>query len=254
MKTCNLHGLGVLITRPRQQALPLCDAIEDHGGHAILFPTIEITSTPETAPGKLPLKNATDYDDLVFVSPNAVRFAMPELAVAQQRVFAIGSGTASMLLQHGIQSHHPVGEKADSESLLDSPLLADMQGRKVLIVRGDGGRPLLGDTLKKRGAAVDYAEVYERRCPDVDAAPLLQIWREEIDVVIATSNAIVDNLLRLCRHDPVITQTPLIVISRRMHGHALKTGFTRVHVAQGASTEDLLDSLCQFGYRPNPVE
>jgi uroporphyrinogen-III synthase len=248
MKRCNLDGLGVLITRPLQQALPLRDAIEHLGGRAILFPTIEIASMPATAAGKQLLKNAADYDDLVFVSPNAVRFAMPALAVARQRVFAIGSGTAGMLQQHGIHAHQPAGKKADSESLLASPLLADMRGRKVLIVRGDGGRPLLGDTLRQRGASVDYAEVYERRCPDVDALPLLKTWDARIDVVIATSNVIIDNLLRLCRNDPVVTATPLLVISRRIREHALKTGFTMVLVAQGASTVDLLDSLCQFDH------
>jgi uroporphyrinogen-III synthase len=244
MKTCNLHGLGVLITRPRQQALPLRDAIEHHGGHAILFPAIEIVPTPEAAAGRQPLKSAEDYDDLVFVSPNAVRYAMPELAIAQQRVFAIGSGTAGMLRQHGIHSHQPVGEKSDSESLLESPLLAEMQGRKVLIVRGDGGRPLLGDTLSKRGARVDYAEVYERRCPDVEAAPLLHTWTARIEVVIATSNAVIDNLLHLCRNEPVVTATPLIVISQRMREHAEQLGFHQVAVAAGAGNSQLVAVLC----------
>ena len=37
-----LHGVGVLVTRPRTQANELVSAIEAQGGHAICFPVIEI--------------------------------------------------------------------------------------------------------------------------------------------------------------------------------------------------------------------
>ena len=242
---CNLHCLGVLITRPRHQSQPLFDAIINSGGKPVLFPTIEITSPSNPDLCKTQLQKAAEYDDLIFISPNAVKYAIAEIAIDHQRVFAIGGATANILKQHHIPHYLPTGEKADSESLLASTLLGDMQGRRVLIIRGNGGRALLGDTLTNRGALVDYAEVYQRRCPDVDTTSLLQKWPQEIDVVIVTSNAIIDNLLHLCGNHPLVLKTPLVVISQRMLKHAQERGFQQIQIAAGAAETELLHTLCQ---------
>jgi len=244
IQQCNLHGLGVLITRPPHQALPLYEAIKSNSGKPVLFPTVEITSPPDPALYKQQLENAANYDDLIFISPNAVTYAIADIAITRQRIFAIGGTTANILQQYHVQPLLPTGAKADSESLLASPLLGDMQGRRVLIIRGNGGRALLGDTLIKRGALVDYAEVYQRRCPDIDASLLLQKWPQEIDAVIVTSNAIIDNLLHLCHNNPVVLKTPLVVISQRMLKHAQERGFQQIQVAAGAAEPELLDTLC----------
>ncbi len=246
LRQCNLHGLGVLITRPRHQAQPLFDAINNNGGKPVLFPAIEITSPPNPALCKQQLQNAIDYDDLIFISPNAVRFAIADITIDHQHLFAIGGATAKMLQQHHIPHHLTSGEKADSETLLASPLLGDMQGRRVLIIRGNGGRALLGDTLTNRGALVDYAEVYQRRCPDSNATSLLQKWPRQIDAVIVTSNAIIDNLLHLCHNHPLVLETPLVVISQRMRKHAQEQGFQQIQVAAGAAESELVDTLCQL--------
>ena len=204
IQQCNLRGLGVLITRPRHQAQPLYNAIIQNGGKPVLFPTIEITPPSDPALCKQQLQNAINYDDLIFISPNAVRYAIADITIDHQRIFAIGGTTANLLQHNKIPHHLSPGMKTDSENLLASPLLVDMQGRRILIIRGNGGRELLGDTLIKRGALVDYAEVYQRRCPDVDATSLLQNWPQDIEVVVVTSNAITDNLLHLCGNDPVV--------------------------------------------------
>ena len=54
------------------------------------------------------------------------------------------------------------------------------------------------ETLTRRGALVEYAEVYQRNCPeptgDLDKKP----WLDSLDVITATSNAILDNLRTCC--------------------------------------------------------
>jgi uroporphyrinogen-III synthase len=55
----------------------------------------------------------------------------------------------------------------DSESVLALPAFQApaVAGRRVLILRGDGGRDLLGDTLRARGAEVEYLTCYHRNGP-----------------------------------------------------------------------------------------
>ena len=49
MTDLELAGIGVLVTRPEQQAEPLAAAIEAAGGTAFRFPAIEIVPRPEDA-------------------------------------------------------------------------------------------------------------------------------------------------------------------------------------------------------------
>ena len=240
---CHLNNLGVLVTRPEQQALALCEAIEKHRGQAIRFPTIEIVAAADR---EQQLAQAGNYDDLLFISPNAVANSVDTLRPRGQRIIAIGDATAKRLEEAGIETDLVPGGSADSETLLASHALAEMHGRKVLIIRGKGGRALLGDTLRERGAEIDYAEVYERRCPNVDTQPLKDAW-EQVDVIIATSNTILDNLLRLLGdiEDDVLNM-PLIVISKRMADHAAKLGFNTIHRANSAASTQLLDTLCNL--------
>src|SRR5207237_459615 len=77
---------------------------------------------------------------------------------------------------------------ADSEAVLAAPELQQVAGKRVLIIRGDDGRPVLGESLTARGAKVEYAECYRRVRPNVDATPLLAAWRRgEVHGVVALS-------------------------------------------------------------------
>jgi MFS superfamily sulfate permease-like transporter len=78
----------------------------------------------------------------------------------------------------------------DSEALLALPQLEQVAGKRIAIFRGVGGRTLLADTLRSRGATVDYVECYRRRRPDADAGPLLQRWADVSAVTIASAETL----------------------------------------------------------------
>ena len=104
---------------------------------------------------------------LVFVSTNAVQYAfplLPDQLPLDIGVAAIGQATANALDAVGLPATL-VPERMDSEGLLALPELADLRGRHVIVLRGNGGRELLADTLVERGATLQQVEVYRRRLP-----------------------------------------------------------------------------------------
>ncbi|HHH39495.1 MAG TPA: uroporphyrinogen-III synthase [Sedimenticola sp.] len=247
---CELQGLGVLVTRAAHQAAPLCRLIGAHGGRAIPFPALEITG-PRDRAGALRLLAGT-FDIMIFISPNAVHRGLPLLPggrpPAGTRVAAVGRGSARALAAAGVPVALVPGGRYDSEALLALPALARLEGKRVLIVRGEGGRALLGETLAARGAQVRYAEVYRRRCPRADAAPLVARWRQEVALVTATSNAILENLFQLLggRGAGLLRETPLLVVSPRMRERARALGCRRLLLARRADDKAILEAICDW--------
>lgn len=249
-RPCDLAGRGVLVTRPRAQAAGLCDLIVAAGGRAIAFPTIEIEAAgdAERARGLL----AAPADLLFFASRNAVDYALPLLPggvlPTRPRLAAVGQATAAALTAAGRAPDLVPAGRYDSESLLALPALQELAGLRALIVRGEGGRPLLGETLRARGAEVAYAEVYRRALPEVQPATILAGWEREVQFVTATSGEILDNLLRMlgaAGRDRLLA-TPLAVVSERTRQEALRLGFARVELAERADDSALVQALCRL--------
>jgi uroporphyrinogen-III synthase len=108
-------------------------------------------------------------------------------------------------------------------------------GRRVAIFRGDGGRELLGDTLRARGAVVEYVESYRRALPQADAAPLLKEWAGgDIDAVTVTSSEGLRNLCVLVGTTGLehLKRTPLFVPHPRIELAAKDAGCTHIVVTQ----------------------
>ena len=242
----DLAGRGVLVTRPAGQAEPLCRLIESAGGRAIRFPTIAIEPTNDPEATAL---LGESWDLLYFVSPNAVEQTLALVADASwprvERVAAVGRGTARALAAAGRAPDLVPNDRYESEALLEMPELADMRGRRVLIVRGEGGRALFAQTMTERGAEVRFAEVYRRVRPAVDVAPLLARWHEEVDFVMATSDEVLLNLAELLGQEgrARLLATPLVVIAERTAQTARDLGFQTVRVAERADDESIVRAL-----------
>ncbi len=239
-----LAGMGILVTRPKAQANGLCHLIEQAGGRAFRFPAVDILPATEPTPAYELLRR--EWDLVLYVSANAVNFASA-LATGLPHARhngAVGRATARTLASHGKRACL-VPDQPDSEGLLALPELHAVQGRHVLIVRGEDGRSLLGDTLVERGAQVRYAEVYRRAVPDTDPAPLLASWRQDIHAVIVTSLGLLTNLRQMLGEQglPLLADTPLLVISERMQHTAEHMGLQRIYRAMAADDTSLLTVL-----------
>jgi uroporphyrinogen-III synthase len=247
-----LANLRVLVTRPRGQADALCRLIESAGGRAVEVPTVEIESTGRDADL---LGSAAQHDAIVFTSPNAVEHAgrlVPGVFGLLEgcHVFAVGPGTRDALAAHGVAAASPPADDASSEGLLRLAAFVPFaaQGKRILIVRGEGGREFFGETLRGRGAAVVFAEVYRRVLPADGAARLDDIWRAGgPDIMVVTSRQGLDNLVAMtaaARHEALFAR-PLVAISGRVGDHARARGFSRVRVAASASDAGLMEAILQ---------
>ena len=253
---CRLDGRVVLVTRPAAQAETLCRAIEALGGSAVQFPTVEILPARDSEAARQLL--AAAWDVVVFVSRNAVEQALALLEPASRqasgtpfggaRLAAVGKATAAAIREAGLSPALVPDTGFDSEALLELPGLQQVQGWRVLIVRGDGGRPVLAQTLSARGAEVVFAEVYRRAVPRADAAELLPDWQERLDYVTTTSDAVLTNLVEMLPASalPWLLGLPVAVLSERNAESALKMGFRTVAVATEASDAGLCDALCRL--------
>lgn len=239
-----------MVTRPSHQAESLCELISAAHGRPIRFPTLEILGPADKADARDALNSVREMDLLVFVSANAVQYAFPLLpgeVPLDLEIAAIGRATARKLDDVGLPATL-TPDRMDSEGLLAMPALQQMAGRRVFVLRGNGGRELIAETLRERGAEVRQVEVYRRQRPERSAAArnLVSGWDDLVDVVIATSNAILDNLFDLIGETGAerLRQTPVIVVSQRMAEHAVTRDCESVYVADSAQDADLLAALC----------
>jgi uroporphyrinogen-III synthase len=184
---------------------------------------------------------------VVFVSPSAVHQGSRWLG-AGTKTLAVGAGTAGDLAKRGVKNVLYPTAGADSEALLELSALARVSGQHILIVRGQGGRSLLGDTLAARGARVEYAECYRRVRPRSDAAPVLAAWAAgELHAVTVNSGEALQNLLELVgaegRHR--LLDTPLFVPHARVAAQAAGAGAREVVVA-GAGDDEMIERLVAY--------
>jgi uroporphyrinogen-III synthase len=251
---CNLAGAGVLVTRAAHQAEGLCRLIGEMKGRPLRFPALEIAASTQTAQLKELLARIETFDMAIFVSSNAVKWGLEQLPGGHlpKRIatVAVGPATAQALTESGCRVAVVPEKGFDSEALLAAAEMGaqEVAGKRVLIFRGQGGRALLGDILTRRGALVEYAEVYRRSCP-VRADDMNRLsWINDLKVTTATSNRVLDNLLLLFgdAQRERLLQTPLVVISQRMRNHSHALGFREVIMASGPDDRSIVEAICRW--------
>lgn len=252
-----LAGCGVLVSRPRAQAAALADALRAAGGEPFEFPLIDIEALADMS-----AVAGADLDGAalaVFVSANAVRHALDVILPlrdwpAALSAATVGEQSAQALRARGIARVITPQHRYDSEALLELPELsaAALAGRRVLIFRGDGGRELLGDTLRARGATVEFIPCY-RRLPPGDGAPLCAALRAgRLHALTITSSESLRNLAALPGLDclDALQALPLFAPHARIAEQARERGFRRVIETAPADTGLLAGLTDYFSSHP----
>jgi uroporphyrinogen-III synthase len=248
-----LKGARVLVTRPAHQADNLTRLIEQHGGIAVCLPTVAIVECDNLVAIQKILADLDDFQWLIFVSSNAVNFALKANGgkIAQPkwlRMGAIGQATANALAMAGLTVNLIPEQNYNSEALLALPEMQAISGQRVLIVRGEGGREELANSLRDRGASVHYLNVYKRIMPSTSNTELISLLEQhKLSVITATSGEILQNLLMMlgAEHHRQLFSLPLVVVSDRIKHIAVELGFKRIAVATSPSDEAILETVNQ---------
>jgi uroporphyrinogen-III synthase len=247
-----LRGLTVVVTRPRDQAAILVQSIEQSGGIPLLFPLLEITAVQETGLLNEQISRLGNFNLAIFISPNAVHYGMDAIRAVgpippSLKIAAVGQGSANALRKSGITRVIAPTERFDSEGLLELPELQNVSEWRVMIFRGDSGREMLGDTLKARGATVEYAACYQRSKPQLDTGMLLAAVP---DAIIVTSSEALGYLWQSLNQNDreALRNTPLFVPHVRIAGLAREQGWAQVQVT--ASGDDgMISALITWAHQ-----
>ena len=253
MSAGRLAGRRIVVTRPAGQNEGLAEMIRAEGGEPIVFPVLEILDLEDTRALVAAADRLEAYDLAVFISPNAVDKALNVIGARREwperlRAATIGRASEKALARYGVTNVIAPSGRFDSEALLALPQLADVQGWRVAVFRGDGGRELLGDTLRSRGATVEYVECYRRVRPNADVEPLLKRWgRGEIDAVTVSSSEGLRNLYDMLGKlgQAWLKRTPLLAPHARIAENARALGCERV-IETGPADEGLCAGLVAF--------
>jgi len=246
-----LAGITIAVTRPVEQAQALCEAITHLGGRAVLFPLLAIAPLPDYHAFEQQLAQLETTDWAIFISSNAVNYAMPRVLrhygnVPDNLKFAaIGHQTAKELAHYGVRNVLTPHTRFDSETLLALPEMRDVANMKIAIFRGVGGRELMAETLTARGANVYFAECYQRINPQTDADLLAELWHKgELQAVIVTSSEAMRYLLDMTGASEWMRHVTLCVNHARIAELPLQYGL-KVLVADAPGDDALLKKLLE---------
>jgi len=248
----SLQGLNVLVTRPGDRGLELCDIIRNAGAETTYFPTASIYPEVVDSKSKRALRALDKVHWIIFVSRNAVTYGveqLPKKLLENANLAAMGLSTAEAMEKTGLTVSLCPEESFTTESFLEEPLMDDIANNNIIIVTGKGGRKLLQEELEDRGASCHRVEVYRRELPLKNAQEVAQkVGANSIDVLLVTSEELLDNLLKLLKKVATkLKNLPLVVSSDRLKNKAKAFGFSNsLIVAESAMNTAILDALVKW--------
>lgn len=243
-----LTGLRVLVTRPLKQAESLIAKLQLQGALVSHQPAILIDAVLSADQTPI-IDSINQYDRIIFISKNAVEYGLTLIAKTRMLsnsfpLAAIGKVTRDTLIDDGFTNVYCPDEGFDSEALLASSEFsaANIQNKKILIVRGGAGREHLKEHLQARQANVTYLDVYQRQPAELvlSAADF-----STLDVITISSQQGLENLVAMLDAGTLaLLQTKrLISPSQRCSDRASQLGFKQIETAANATDDAMLNCI-----------
>ena len=205
-----LFGKRIVITRAREQAGVLREALAELGAEVIEIPTIELRDPSSWAPLDQAIGRLGEFQYLLVTSANGVSNFLSRLKLSGRdardlkglTIGAIGPATAAEFAKSGITVDF-VPKEYRAEGLLDALAGKDLRGESFLIPRAKVARDLVPRVLEERGARVEVVEAYVTVVPEFPAGELEQLMNPPPDAITFTSSSTASNFARLCADRPL---------------------------------------------------
>lgn len=248
-----LFGKRIVVTRSRKQSSALSGKLRILGADVYELPTIRI-EPPENLRdfGEL-VRDAFQYDWLIFTSVNGVeaffdmfyRLYNDSRNIGNVKIAAIGPATAKRIkdfhLAVDLQPKEFLAEAIISE-LLE---FGSVDNLRFLLARAERAREFLSKRLTELGAIVDEAIAYRTVPETTDPSGGLDRFRAEgADLITFTSSSTVENFLVLQSRLPGTLKTASIgpITSETMRKNGLKVDVE----AAKYDIDGLVDAIVAF--------
>lgn len=201
-----LFGKRIVVTRTRKQAGELSRRLRLLGADVYELPTIRIDPPKDMlAFGEL-VRDAHTYDWLIFTSPNAVeaffevfyKVYQDARSIGGVRIAVVGPGTAKKLKEFHL-TVDLMPEVHVAEALVEAfKKEGSVEHLKMLWVRAETTREVVGEELSKMGAILDEAIAYRtvKETEDISGARA-RFEEEGADLITFTSASTVDCFMDL---------------------------------------------------------
>jgi len=247
MHALALAGCYVISLRPVGQHAPLRRAAAACGARVLALSPWKLACRDDAATRRS-LDGALGCACVIATSPAAVRAAATLRPLQRQRDqqwLAIGNGTVRALARAGIAGAI-VPARVDSEGVLESPALRDIDGQGIGLVTAPGGRDLLEPRLRARGADVVRADVYARVPVRLSPHAIATLAGLDAPRWLALSSG--GALERVLAPLPSAARERLlgarvVASSARLAGLARSLAFAAVTQARGPGPQDLLAAI-----------
>ncbi|TEW54000.1 uroporphyrinogen-III synthase [Psychromonas sp. RZ22] len=233
----------LLITRFAPHAQILADKLKNNGYASIAQPLFKVHALKD--PKMLRSFINHEYDIVIAVSRNAVKYTHQQLIGSwpEALYLAVGDATQKQLNKVTNQLVLTPLSQFDSEGLLALDALQSVKSKRILILRGEGGRDLLAETLSHRGAKVEFFQTYKRVKIDLDGDELVNNWQQAaINGAIISSIEILNQLFTLVsnKHNSWLSELILYVPSQRVAIQATKLGAKHVVLLPSLDSDQIV--------------
>lgn len=246
-----LSGRRVLVTRTRERAAGLVDALHERGADAVVVPLIAtqpLASPEELVAAITSLTAASPPRWAAFTSATAVRLALgaagPD-ALRHALVAAVGPETAAALRERGVDAD--ISGVADADALAAALEATGVRGATVWFPSAAASRPELPARLRAAGAAVIVQPVYRTVLPEDAPRRLAAALDRGIDAVTLTSGSTARHLVRALGERSLPPETVVVCIGEQTAREARAVGLGVAAIASTPSAAGLVEALESVG-------
>ena len=239
--------IALISTRPQKTNLQLSDELKKSEINLLSFPLTEIHPLNNYQIFDGVIKNIKTYQHIIFISTNAVHFFLERvkklsLQIPKNLIFSSIGPTTKLLLQKklSVDVHSPI-KTFDSEHLLKEKIYNNVEGQKILIIRGEGGREALKNALEEKGGIVNYGECYVRKYVDID---LIQLKNDLVNyhhqfILFSSTNSAKHFIDQLHNIETDWLQNIKIIVNHKKIEGLLSKIFKNIFVCNNIDTQNI---------------